>query len=119
MALYSDYHLNLIKAFINNNVRFLIIGGHAAIFHGINRNTGNLDILIEPTEENGVRIMKAFFDLKLEITELTKEEFTRDIVLSFGFIPNAVDIINFTRESRSKKHLGILSNILILTWLFQ
>jgi hypothetical protein len=79
-----------------HNVRFLIIGGHAAIYYGVNRNTGDLDILIEPTDENGDKLISALSDLKLDIPDIKKEEFLKPLVLSFGFEPDAVDIINFT-----------------------
>ena len=96
MALHSDDHINLLRAFMARNVRFLIIGGHAAIYYGVNRNTGDLDILVEPTEENGNNILKALSDLALDIPDIKLEEFTKQLVLSFGFEPDAVDIINYT-----------------------
>ena len=94
--LHSPDHLNLLNSLISNQVKFLIIGGHAAIYYGVNRNTGDLDILIEPTEKNGEKLITALSDLKLEIPDLKKEEFTKQLVLSFGFEPDAVDILNYT-----------------------
>ena len=96
MALYSEDHLKLLKAILKHSVKFIIIGGHAAIYYGVNRNTGDLDILIEPTAENGQKLIKALADIKLEIPEIAPEEFTEKLVLSFGLEPDAVDILNFT-----------------------
>lgn len=41
------------------NVRYLVIGGIAAILHGVPRMTFDLDILIDPTIENAERLLKA------------------------------------------------------------
>lgn len=48
MNLYSKGHLQLLKSLLQHDVKFILIGGHAAIYYGVNRNTGDLDILIEP-----------------------------------------------------------------------
>ena len=95
MSLNND-HLDLIKSFIKHHVKFIIVGGHAAIYYGVNRNTGVLDILIEPTIENGQKLIQALSFLELEIPEIKNEEFTQNLVLSFGLEPDAVDILNFT-----------------------
>jgi predicted nucleotidyltransferase len=39
--------------------RYLVIGGVACILHGHVRATTDLDILIEPTEENAARVLEA------------------------------------------------------------
>jgi hypothetical protein len=77
-------------------VKFILVGGHAAIYYGVNRNTGDLDILIEPTRENGQRLLGALRKMGLEIPEIEPSEFERDLVLSFGLEPDAVDILNNT-----------------------
>lgn len=96
MSLYSKDHRKLLKSLLNHEVKFLIIGGHAAIYYGVSRNTGDLDILIEPTQANGLKIVKALKEIKLEVPDLKPEEFESKLVLSFGFEPDAVDILNFT-----------------------
>lgn len=96
MSLYSKDHIKFLKAIVKHNVRFLIIGGHAAIYHGVNRNTGDLDILIEPTKENGGKLIQALQFIKLEIPDTQPEEFEKPLVLAFGFAPDAVDILNYT-----------------------
>jgi predicted nucleotidyltransferase len=96
LALYSKDHLKFLKALLKHNVKFIIIGGHAAIYYGVNRNTGDLDILIEPSSENGERLIKALENIKLEIPDIRPEEFTQKLVLSFGLEPDAVDILNYT-----------------------
>ena len=96
MGLHSKEHIRLLKALITHEVKFLLIGGHAAIYYGVNRNTGDLDILIEPTRQNGEKLIKALSSVGLIIPEISPEEFERELVLAFGFEPDAVDILNYT-----------------------
>lgn len=96
MALHSKEHIKFLKALIKYEVKFLLIGGHAAIYYGVNRNTGDLDILIEPTQQNGQKLIKALASVGLIIPEIKPEEFEKELVLAFGFEPDAVDILNFT-----------------------
>ncbi len=96
MSIFSQYHLNFLKALLDNGVRFLIIGGQAAIYYGVRRNTGDLDILIEPTRENGLRLLKAFEEMHLTVENIKPEEFEHQLFLGLGFEPDAVDIISFT-----------------------
>jgi hypothetical protein len=96
MNLYSEEHRRVLSALIKYEVRFLLIGGVAAIYYGVNRNTGDLDILIEPSKENGLRVIEALKSLQLEVPEFKPEEFEENLVLAFGFPPEAVDILNYT-----------------------
>lgn len=96
MSLSSEDHIRLLKALISNGVRFLIIGGHASIYYGVNRNTGDLDILIDPTASNGSKVVNALKEIELEVPEISPSEFEKELVLSFGLSPDAVDILNYT-----------------------
>lgn len=47
------------ESFHSHNVRYLVIGGIAVVLHGVPRATFDLDILIDPTEENARRLIDA------------------------------------------------------------
>lgn len=96
MSVHSSNHISFLKALQKHQVKFLLIGGHAAIYYGVNRNTGYLDVLIEPTSFNGQKLIAALTELKLEIPEIDLLEFESPMVLSFGFEPDAIDILNYT-----------------------
>jgi hypothetical protein len=96
VRLHSTNHINFLKSLQNHEVKFLILGGHAAIYYGVNRNTGDLDILIEPTVTNGLKLICVLKELQLEIPDIKPNEFESPLVLSFGFEPDAVDILNYT-----------------------
>ena len=39
-----------------NHVEYLVVGAYAMALHGVPRYTGDLDIFIRPTPENGARL---------------------------------------------------------------
>jgi hypothetical protein len=97
MSFFSPIHERLLRKFLVHNVEFVMIGGHAAIYHGVRRTTSDLGILVRPTEENGKRIMQALNDLKLDIAAIDSKDFAVDQVFSFGLEPDRVDILNFSK----------------------
>jgi hypothetical protein len=52
-------------------VKYVVIGGIAAILHGVPRATFDLDILIEATPDNAQRLLKALLDAGLDTAALT------------------------------------------------
>jgi tRNA nucleotidyltransferase/poly(A) polymerase len=62
------------SSFHSHNVRYVIIGGIAAILYGVPRATFDLDILIEATPENAQRLLAALLDAGLGTAELTTAE---------------------------------------------
>lgn len=89
-------HERILRKFLFHNVEFVLIGGHATIFHGVERTTSDLDILIRPTVKNGIKIIDACKGLGLEVTGLKPEDFTEPNVFSFGMSPSAVDVLNYS-----------------------
>lgn len=92
---FTEFHRLLLTEMVKHKVEFLIIGGHAAILYGSDRTTGDLDILVKPTVANGKLIIQIFNRLKLEMDDLVAEDFTKSLVLTFGFEPDGVDLINY------------------------
>lgn len=70
--------LNLLKdvfaSLQRHKVRYLVIGGIAAVLHGVPRATFDLDILIEAKPENAKNLLEAFLDAKLGTAALTTPE---------------------------------------------
>src|SRR6266567_3452950 len=58
----------------SHGVKYLVIGGIAAIAHGVPRNTFDLDILIEASPENARRLLDALSDAGLGTALLTSPE---------------------------------------------
>ncbi|MBP7960746.1 MAG: hypothetical protein KA003_02180 [Caldilineaceae bacterium] len=62
------------SSFHDHDVRYVIIGGIAAILYGVPRATFDLDILIEATPENAQRLLDALLDAGLGTASLTTVE---------------------------------------------
>jgi len=58
----------------NHQVEYVVIGGIAAVLHGVPRATFDLDILIEATPENAKRLLEAFLDAQLGTAALVTVE---------------------------------------------
>jgi hypothetical protein len=62
------------SSFQNHYVRYVIIGGIAAILYGVPRATFDLDILIDATPENAQRLLDALLEAGLGTASLTTAE---------------------------------------------
>lgn len=56
-----------------HHVEFVIVGAHALAFHGAPRFTGDLDIYVAPTIENGGRVVDAIADFGFPVDALSAE----------------------------------------------
>ena len=59
------------KSFQQHEVRYVVIGGIAAVLYGVPRATFDLDILIEATPENTQRLLDALIDAGMGTARLT------------------------------------------------
>jgi Nucleotidyltransferase of unknown function (DUF6036) len=66
-----DQLQNVFASFQKNDVKYVVIGGIAAVLYGVPRATFDLDVLIEPTAENAERLLKAMTEAGLGTASLT------------------------------------------------
>jgi len=62
---------DVFRSFQKHEVKYVVIGGIAAILHGVPRATFDLDIFIETTPENAKRLLDALLDAGLGTAALT------------------------------------------------
>jgi hypothetical protein len=62
---------DVFESFERREVRYLVIGGIAAVLHGVPRATFDLDILIDATPDNADRLLAALLDAGLGTAALT------------------------------------------------
>ncbi|HOY97373.1 MAG TPA: hypothetical protein PK509_16640 [Catalimonadaceae bacterium] len=91
----EESHIRLLRSFRQYQVEYMLVGGHAAIYYGVERTTSDIDILIKPGTENGIKILAAFSSLALNTDDLLPEDFNQNLVLTFGMMPEAVDLMNY------------------------
>lgn len=57
-----------------HQVKYLVIGGIAAVLYGVPRATFDLDIIIEATPDNAQRLLDAFIEAKMGTALLTSPD---------------------------------------------
>ncbi|HUR34816.1 MAG TPA: hypothetical protein VM032_13535 [Vicinamibacterales bacterium] len=86
--------LDLLRAFIDREVRFLVVGAYALGVHGRPRATGDLDVWVDATPDNGTRVMAALAAFGAPLHEVTADDFSRPgIVFQMGLAPLRIDIL--------------------------
>jgi hypothetical protein len=74
MEIQPDFK-ELFELFNARNVEYMIIGGYALAFYGAPRYTGDMDIFVNPTKQNGERILAALDDFCFASLVLTIDDF--------------------------------------------
>ncbi len=93
MALSSDLR-EFIGLLNTLRVEYLIVGAHSLAFHARPRFTGDLDIWIRPTAENGERALGALREFGFGNLEITAADFTvPEQVIQLGRPPNRIDLL--------------------------
>jgi hypothetical protein len=69
-----DQLQTVFASFQKNDVRYLVIGGIAAVLYGVPRATFDLDILIEPTKENAQRLLDALEEIGFGTAKMTNAD---------------------------------------------
>ncbi len=83
-----------IRSLNDNQVRYLVVGGHAVAFHGHPRYTKDLDIWIEPEEENALRLVSALDQFGFGSLGLSARDFLdTDQIIQFGYPPNRIVVV--------------------------
>lgn len=62
---------DVFKSFQSHDVKYVVIGGIAAILHGVPRATLDLDIIIEATETNAQCLLDALLEVNFGTASLT------------------------------------------------
>jgi predicted nucleotidyltransferase len=94
MILDKDFQ-EFIELLNKHEVAYMVVGAHALAFHGKPRHTGDLDIWINPTDENAAKMMYVIEDFGFGSVGLKKNDFLREhYVTQLGYPPLRIDILN-------------------------
>lgn len=84
----------LLQLFNKHGVRYCIVGAFAVAFHARPRYTKDIDILVEPSEENATRVLDALREFGFGSLELNFGDFSKEgKVVQLGFEPVRIDLI--------------------------
>jgi hypothetical protein len=88
--------LDFLRLLKKHEVRYLLVGGTAVIYHGYARMTGDVDFFFERSESNVDRIWRALSDFwggDVPSLRSARELMDPNLVLQYGRPPNRIDLI--------------------------
>jgi hypothetical protein len=94
--IFNEDFRDFLTALNKQEVRYLLVGGFAVILHGYSRTTGDMDIWVERTPENYLRIKQAFLHFGMPVFDMTENNFLSHPnwdVFTFGVPPVAIDLM--------------------------
>jgi hypothetical protein len=98
MNIFIETHQKLLKTLLKNNVKFLLVGGYAVIYHGYKRTTGDMDIWIEPNNDNKLRLIDVLKEFEFDaegIAHIKNLDFTTHLAFHFWEEPERVDCLTY------------------------
>jgi hypothetical protein len=86
--------LDLLRAFVAHDVRFLIVGAYALAVHGRPRATGDLDVWVDATPNNAARVYEALRRFGAPLDDVSERDFSvPGIVYQIGLPPGRIDVL--------------------------
>lgn len=83
----------LLQLFNKHRVKYCIVGAYAVAFHAVPRYTKDIDLLVEPNEENGKRIVGALADFGFGKLDISPADFTvPGRFIQLGYEPVRIDL---------------------------
>lgn len=76
-----------------NNVRYIIIGGYAVVYHGYVRSTNDIDIWIDIRKDNIKKVIKALDEFGFSSLNISEADFSPNQIIQLGYPPNRIDLI--------------------------
>lgn len=92
----NDDFRDLLLAFADAEVEFVVVGAHAVGYHGLPRATRDLDVFVRPSADNARRVYGALarFGAPLASTGVTPADFeSRGTVYQIGVAPRRIDVL--------------------------
>jgi hypothetical protein len=86
--------VDLLRAFVAADIRFLIVGAYALAIHGRPRATGDLDIWVDATPENAARVVRALEAFGAPRSDNRESDFASPgVTYQIGVAPGRIDIL--------------------------
>jgi hypothetical protein len=86
--------VDLLRALLAADVRFMVVGAYAVGVHGRPRATKDLDVWVDATPENAPKVMRALVEFGAPLMGLSEKELGEPGVgLQIGMEPLRIDIL--------------------------
>lgn len=95
MDIFNDDFRDFIDCLNKYNVKYILVGGYAVVIRGYSRSTGDMDIWVEKSQENYLKIRKAIIHFGLPPVAIPEDQFFSDKydVFSFGRPPFSIEVL--------------------------
>ncbi len=92
--MFSQDFRELLSAFNEHGVKYLIVGGYAVAIHAQPRATKDLDIFVQPEIDNAKAVFAALAEFGAPLAGLTPEDFAdRSTFFRMGTAPQMIEIL--------------------------
>lgn len=89
----QDYK-EMLQILQNQDVDFILVGAYALAAQGYPRSTLDIDIWVDPTKENSMKVFKALSEFGVPLDEIGTNSFEqKGIMFQIGVAPCRIDII--------------------------
>ena len=90
---FPDHFRDFINELNGYGVEYLLIGGYAMGAYGHHRGTGDLDIFVNSTEENAIKMVNASIAYGIPKEDLRKEMFVVEKMIGIGTPPLRIEVL--------------------------
>lgn len=106
MRVEKDYE-EFLRLLNKNKIKYCIVGAYAVAFYGKPRFTKDMDILVEPSMENGKKIVRALSEFGFGALSLTGKDFSKKgNIIQLGYEPVRIDIMTSLEGCSFKRVWG-------------
>lgn len=89
----QDYK-EMLQCLEKHDVEFILVGAYAMAVHGYPRSTGDIDIWVDPTDKNAMKVYQALVEFGAPMSEISRETFSYPgVVFQIGVAPCRIDIL--------------------------
>ncbi len=90
----NENFFDFLKLLNKHEVKYVMVGGWAVIFEGYSRTTRDMDILVEPSHNNGEKILAVLKEFFGSTIGFNIEDFKKDDnIIMMGREPYRIDIL--------------------------
>ncbi len=88
-----DYK-EMLYCFAAEEAEYLVVGAYALAAHGFPRGTADMDIWVNPTRENAMKVYRALARFGAPLDDVSPEDFAKEgIIFQIGVAPCRIDIL--------------------------
>ncbi len=93
MVLSPDFR-EFLELLNEKEVEYLVVGGYAVVVHGYPRLTGDIDIWVRPTLENGRRVVSVLKEFGFGGLDISESDFlVSERIIQLGYPPVRIDLM--------------------------